>query len=65
MPRYEKEYLYQFFHKTYKNPQHQPYPSPERTYGADAQKNETARYITSTTNRSNKTNRTHNSKFLY
>ena len=38
MTRYVKESLHQFGHNTTIKPQHQPYPAPERTYGADAQK---------------------------
>ena len=35
---YVKEALYQFIHKTPKNPQHQLYTAPEWKYGADDQK---------------------------
>ena len=38
IPGYVKEYFHQSGHKTPKNPQHQPYPTPKQTYGADAQK---------------------------
>ena len=38
MPGYVKEALQKFGHKTPKKTQHQPYPAPERTYGADAHK---------------------------
>ena len=38
MPGLLKEYLCQFCHETPIKPQHQPYPAPEQTYGADAQK---------------------------
>ena len=35
---YIKESLHQFSYKTPKKPQHQTYPVPEKTFGADAQK---------------------------
>ena len=38
MSRYVKEAFHQFGHKTPMNPQHQPYPDPEWTYGAYTQK---------------------------
>ena len=38
IPVHVKEFLIQFKHKTQNKPQHQPYPSPERTFGADTQK---------------------------
>ena len=38
MPGYVKEVLHQFGHNTPKTPQHNPYPDPEQTYGADAKK---------------------------
>ena len=38
MHRYVKEALYQFVHKIPIKPQHQLYPDPEHTYGADAHK---------------------------
>ena len=38
MHGYVKESLPQFNHKTPIKPQHQSYPAPERTYGADTQK---------------------------
>ena len=38
MPRYVKDYLHQFGHKTPIKTHHQPYPAQERTYGTDAQK---------------------------
>ena len=38
VPRHIKELLNQLNNKTPKKSQHQPYPAPERTYGADAYK---------------------------
>ena len=38
IPGYVKQYLHQLNHKIPKNPHYQPYPAPERTYGADSQK---------------------------
>ena len=38
MPVLVNESLHQLVHKTPKNPQNQPYPTTEWTYGADAQK---------------------------
>ena len=38
MPGYAKDALHPFNHVKPKNRKYQPYPSPERMYGADAQK---------------------------